>query len=202
MIEPKKYEWAEKIAIEKLKSMGRHTVYAPTYHLLNSETKHLLSNISLPTSLFIRTLPDLISISTNSKIPIFLVEVKSWTRSNIAIEALQFGINKLLSNYDIKILYLAVKAKDEIRGRFVQDIPMPKLIIIPTERWNKYQRNVFKKCFMKLFPNSAIKEEDETERGSKDPYFLILEKDIEGWMTIDELKEWMENKSDDLSHWM
>lgn len=186
MIKPRDFAWAEDLAIQKLQKMGRVVDKAPTYHSsLNEETQNRLIRTISPTALYIRTLPDLISVLETSKIPVFLFEVKAWKRKNLAVEAFPFGISRVLAGYNINILYLAVKIDGEIRGEFVEKINLPKEIRIP-ERWNDDERKRFRIYLSGLFPESRITEVQWTGGGG-DPYFLIPKIEVDNWSLIDEI---------------
>lgn len=202
MIDPNDFTWAEDLAIQKLRNMGRIVERLPKYHskykcfkcgeeimALSEEMRRILTQSISPTALYIRTVPDLLSILLSSKIPVFLFEVKSWTHKtgNIAIEAFPFGISRVLAEYNINILYLAVKNGEEIRGEFVEKIALPKEITIPITRWSGDDRERLKKYLNRLFPDCSVKDATKQSGGSGDPYFLVFEKEINKWSLIDEI---------------
>ena len=190
MIRPQDYEWAEELAVKKLRSIGRIADNAPTYYTtLTSDIQHLLTQTVSPTALYLRTQPDLISILPTSKIPVFLFEVKSWKHptGNLPIEAFPFGVSHILSNCNINILYLAVKDENEIRGEFVQKIKNPEEIRVPFERWADDERERLKRHINTLFPECKISDVP-WRGGSGDPYFLIPKTEVEGWSLVENIE--------------
>lgn len=201
VINPEDFSDEEDWAIQKLRSIGRIVERLPKYHskykcpkcgeeimALSEEMQVLLKQSISPTGLYIRTVPDLLSILSTSKIPVFLFEVKSWRHKsgNIPIEAFPFGISRVLAEYNVNILYLAVKNEMEIRGKFVEEVALPKEITIPT-RWSDDDRERLKRYLNRLFPNTLIKDATKPTGGSGDPYFLIFEKELNTWPLIDEI---------------
>lgn len=184
MINPNDYAEGEKAVIEKLNEYGQLTSKFPTYHNNPNIDKimvdKLTSNSSF-TSLYVRTLPDIITVVKSSlynediEEGIYLAEIKERNRPNLALEAFPLSISKLLAHYGVKTIYYILEKDGQIRYRLVEKIHLPMEV--------KYRSFVgiddVLESLEALFSGKTFKE--IKGGGSGDPFFVIHQSEVDKW---------------------
>jgi hypothetical protein len=166
-ISPSQYTEAEIQVKHLLEGKGYLVQHWGYEHRFNEAMRDVIGRINKPTSLYIRTTPDLIVIGSTESL---LLEVKEDNRENIALEAFPLLISRqLFWLFGIQTLYLFVN-DNTIMGGFVETLPIGR-VIIPS-RMRSAERHYWLPLLRQTFPE--IKPEIIPTEGSGDPYVIIF----------------------------
>lgn len=153
------------------------------YHdVLPEEMSKRLSNFETPTSLYIRTMPDLLVMHIDRGTT-FLVDLKTHDnkeKHDMCLEALPICHHIAKNDFNVKTFYAyRDEYKKYEKGFWLHDLnKIPIRIIMIPDRWDKKWNDWFGAIFSEWLPGVRCVATGSTKNGSNDPFIIIDESEV------------------------